>query len=345
MWGSRADLGERLTEAQAGELFVWLSKQFPHAQDPYRDDAGAMTVRETVGRFRDAIMGDLRDRGTPAAVDSIRRAVKELPGVGWLGPTLVLAQEQARRNSWQPLSPEELLALAANSEKRIVASEAQLRDVVLESLERLQSNLIDAGTMIFVWDHVKDQSAKKLSAAPTLATAFDAGTLSTQAATGTADDPAKTPPSGPIPSDEAKLRLLVKDHLDRDLRARGILLNQEVEIRPGEFLDIYVTVALPGTTSGRVSVVIEVKGCWNEGLKDSMEKQLRDRYLQGASSRHGIYLVGWFLCDRWDKRDYRHGKTPKWKLEDARKFFVKQAKDLGVGGISLDAVTLDLALR
>jgi hypothetical protein len=226
MWGSRADLGARLSEAQAGELFVWLAKQFPHAEDPDRGEPGAMSSRETVGRFRDAIMGDLKDRGTGAA----------------------------------------------------------------------------------------------------------AGGASPTATTGTAGKPSKTPPPGPTPSDESKLRLFVKDHLDKDLRMRGILLNQEVEIRPGEFLDIYyVTVALPGTTGARASVVIEVKGCWNNEVRESMEKQLRDRYLQGASSRHGIYLVGWFLCDRWDKRDYRYRKTPKWDVEDARRFFRDQAKSLEVG--------------
>ena len=36
-----------------------------------------------------------------------------------------------------------------------------------------------------------------------------------------------------------------------------------------------------------------------------METQLRDRYLAGVSSRHGIYLVGWFLCDRWDRSGRR----------------------------------------
>jgi len=211
-------------------------------------------------------------------------------------------------------------------------------------LERLQAGLIDAGTMIFVWDNVRDQSSKELSSDTALATAPPAAVPATPPA-GVGTEGKERLPMGPVPSDEAKLRLLVKDHLDKDLRARGILLNQEVEIRPGEFLDIYVSVLLPGELGARASIVIEIKGCWNNGLKDSMEKQLRDRYLQGVSSRHGIYLVGWFLCDRWDKRDYRYRKTPKWTLEDARKFFRAQAKALAVGGISLDAVTLDLALR
>jgi hypothetical protein len=316
-----------------------------------------MDPRETVARFRDAIMGDLRDRGTPAALDAIRGAIAALPHVPWLGPTLVLAQEQARRKLWQPPKPSEIIALAANADRRLVASADQLRDVVLESLARLQDDLIDAGTMVFVWDNVKDQSSKATGAAAPGrrprgkkgrgATSGPAPGATAETGGGATVEPTTgaEPIFGPRPGDEAKLRLLVKEHLDRDLRQRGILLNQEVEIRPGEFLDIYVSAALPGSPAGRVAVVIEVKGCWNEGLQTSMETQLRDRYLAGVSSRHGIYLVGWFLCDRWDRGDYRYGKTPKWTLADARANFEAQAARLSVGGLSLRAVTLDLALR
>jgi hypothetical protein len=303
-------------------------------------------------------MGDLRDRGTPAAIDAIRAAMAELPDVPWLGPTLVMAREQARRKLWHPPRPREIVALAANADRRLVANAAQLRDVVIESLARLQDNLIDSGTMVFVWDNVRDQSSKATGGKATpakkargkkgrgAAAVPPTGAAAAPGGGGTAESiDAAAAVVGPRPGDEAKLRLLVKEHLDRDLRQRGILLNQEVEIRPGEFLDIYVSAALPGPPMERAAVVIEVKGCWNDGLQTSMEAQLRDRYLAGVSSRHGIYLVGWFLCDRWDHADYRYGRTPKWTLADARSFFGAQAVALSGDGVSLSAVTLDLALR
>jgi len=129
---------------------------------------------------------------------------------------------------------------------------------------------------------------------------------------------------------------------------------REVEIRrgegsgTGEETDIHVTAVIPGLTEGsyeQVRVIIEAKGCWNQKLKTSMKDQLVDRYLKDNECYHGIYLVGWYICDQWDKDDRRKTKTPKWSLQEARQFFEKQADNLSASGNNIRAVVINTSLR
>jgi hypothetical protein len=49
-----------------------------------------------------------------------------------------------------------------------------------------------------------------------------------------------------------------------------------------------------------VTVVIEVKGCWNASIRTGLSEQLVGDYLRLNGQTHGIYLVGWFVCEQWD---------------------------------------------
>lgn len=44
----------------------------------------------------------------------------------------------------------------------------------------------------------------------------------------------------------------------------------------------------------KVTVIIETKGCWNEGVNTAQRTQLADRYLRRDRTAAGIYLVGYF---------------------------------------------------
>jgi hypothetical protein len=95
----------------------------------------------------------------------------------------------------------------------------------------------------------------------------------------------------------------------------------------------------------RISVVIEVKGCWHEELHHAMQTQLVDRYLNEAHCQHGMYLVGWFNCQQWDKKDARGSKAPKIDIEEVRNQFDAQAKELSQAGLAIRAFVMDTALR
>ena len=117
----------------------------------------------------------------------------------------------------------------------------------------------------------------------------------------------------------------------------------------GERTDIHVDAFVPG--SGRemadpASVIVEVKGCWNRELNSAIEEQLMGRYLAGnATCHHGLYLVGWFNCDQWDKDDRRRGRAPSYGLDEAHERFAEQAEVLSEKGPHVRAVVVNAALR
>lgn len=94
-----------------------------------------------------------------------------------------------------------------------------------------------------------------------------------------------------------------------------------------------------------VRVIIEVKGSWHRDLAEAMVTQLWERYLRDNSCQHGLYLVGWFNCDAWDRKDYRRNNAPKLSLEEARVRFQTQAAGLTEGGAIIRAVIMDAAFR
>ena len=120
----------------------------------------------------------------------------------------------------------------------------------------------------------------------------------------------------------------MKLHFDDDLKGKGIIVNREVEIRRGEKTDIHVDAILSGERTGVVDVVtviIEVKGCWNPNLKTAMETQLVDRYLKDNECDYGIFLVGWYLCEKWDEDDYKKDNCSRNSQEDLVRFLDEQS--------------------
>jgi hypothetical protein len=97
----------------------------------------------------------------------------------------------------------------------------------------------------------------------------------------------------------------------------------------------------------RVTVVIEVKGCWNNKLLTAMREQLRDRYLAEGGCRHGLYVVGWFPVEQWDADDYRRGGARRQlpaTFDEVRSHFLAQAAELSDGARRVRAVVLDCSL-
>jgi hypothetical protein len=92
----------------------------------------------------------------------------------------------------------------------------------------------------------------------------------------------------------------------------------------------------------KLTVIIEVKGCWHNELNKAMREQLAEKYLADNICKAGIYLVGWFNCDSWDKNDSRYKKAPKKISKDqAQEKFDKQAAELSKDGYNIKAVVLD----
>jgi hypothetical protein len=113
------------------------------------------------------------------------------------------------------------------------------------------------------------------------------------------------------------------------LRSRGVTTKLEVKIREGEYVDIYVAAVTAGRIPRPISLIIEVKGCWNPSLKTSLDAQLAQRYLKDNLSGFGIFLVAWFMCERGDERDTeRRAQTPKESVHEICALLEAQAREV-----------------
>ena len=295
-----------LTEAQKADLYVWIERFYPHDEDPVKK-SGLVTKRESIGRFRDSVLRSLQDHGTYEACRQVRKLLDLFPDSWELKWALSRAKSMARRMTWEPLTPANILKVTRGSRKRLVRSEAELTKVVIESLGRMEEKLHgEVPAVQFLWD-------------------------------------------GTRPKSENDFSDWVKLHLDDDLNRRGVVANREVQIhRSKDRTDLHVNAVVPGPDTDSydvIRVIIEVKGSWHRDLKTAMQDQLINQYLQDNQCTSGIYLVGWFNCDKWDDSDYKKHDAPKCSLEEARAYFDEQAQALSGSELQVAAYVVDTALR
>lgn len=309
------DLPVRIGERNTADLFIWLNKHFPRKDDPNEQGAHQVVPRESLAYYRDSLLRSLEAKGTQEAIRAIEHIQKELPDLGSLNFYLVKARENVRRTNWLPLPTNDFLFLTRDPSSRLILNADHLLEALMESLMRLEKKLQgETPNAIFLWNDLPN--TKKLR-----------------------------------PKSEDRFSDFVKTHLTEDLS--GVIALREVEIRPpkqgeggspGERIDIYVIGYVP-LIKEHVRVIIEVKGCWNQKVQTAMEKQLSKRYLNESGCDHGIYLVGWFSCNQWDKRDSRKNKISVNDIEKARKKFDKQAKKISTDGKTIKSFIMNCALR
>lgn len=310
-----AGLECKLSEQAIGEVLRWLYQRFP----PERESAQGYSYIQS---WRDTLRVHLRKQGTRDACTALRQLHDAFPQYPWLNDDVLHAQRALRRAAWTPPTPEQVLKLVADRRVRFVATGLQLLDVLQESLHLLQAQLHGQTPMApFFWDQLSPVKWR--------------------------------PKSEPYLSD------LLVHHLRSTLIERGVILNREVEIRrrtssageSGQQTDIHVDAIAPatgGVEADRLTVIIEVKGCWHREVKTAMQTQLVDRYLRDNQCQHGLYVVGWYLCDQWDDEDRRRSATPWTSLEAARQELTAQAQELTRSLVPLSEVrafVLDCRLR
>jgi hypothetical protein len=310
-------LGVRLSEADTAQLFIWLETKYPQAADPAHEGAHIVSPRDAVASYRDGVLRMLRERGTPAAVAALRTIHEALPQLDWMTTVIAEAIRTMLRKTWRPLAPADFLEVTRCPGTRLVQSAAQLQEVILESLGRLQE-LLQGETPAArdLWDKVSKKRFK--------------------------------------PTDENDFSDYIKRHLEMDLRKRGIVSMREVEIRRGrgggggERTDIHVTGIVPGANDGeynQVRVIIEVKGSWHREVDTAMQTQLVDRYLTDNDCAHGVYIVGWYRCALWDSTDRRLKASPDETVAQLHERLERQAASLTNNSQSIRAVALNAALR
>jgi hypothetical protein len=148
------------------------------------------------------------------------------------------------------------------------------------------------------------------------------------------------------PKGEEPISREIGTELQEMLLGRGISVTCETKIREGQYVDLYIAAVIPGAEARKLSLIIEVKGCWNRELMGALESQLAMRYLRDNLSSRGIYLVAWFLCDRWSGADYRKDRTPKTTLTDLSQLLESRANQVNAEtGSQIRVFMLDATIR
>jgi hypothetical protein len=304
-----------LAALEMAKLYVWLSRTFPQAEDS-EWNSGIMTPRDKTGDFRDSVLRVIQNTGSQESCQAVRWISSQLPHLDWMKWVILSAEEITRRRTWNPPSAKEVLELVQRQEAYRIANEEQLAALVLRALNKIDESLQDVTpSAIELWNEKKR-------------TKF-------------------------WPKDEKDLSDWIVRRLNSELRGRGIVLNREVEIRrgqggKGEETDILISAFSRGTNREAIdiiSVVVEVKGCWNKELLTALDSQLVGRYLKENACHTGLYVVGWFGCKQWDEGDYRKKATPKKSLEDLKMTLNDQAKALSKDGSKIFSFVLNAALR
>jgi hypothetical protein len=307
-------LARRFESELLADIYLWIERHVrasPASAKPHhswwRDrDASVHPIQQ-------AIREELVIKTSRNAEAALDRLCRDLPGDSVLREKLYYSRVFVRARTWAPPSTREILEMVGLQRRRLVRTEGELLDVLLESLERLQQKLHGETLPVrFLWN--KD-------------------------------------PSGHFtPKDELHLSDWVKQHLEDDLAGHRVVVNREVELRPstppreGERVDIWVdAIANRGGQEDRITVIIEVKLSKNRELWTAMEHQLVVRYLAENRNRHGLYLVGWYACSHWNETTPLpgEGRVP---LARARAFLAEQARSLSQNGVEVRAFVLDAAL-
>lgn len=300
---------QSMSEIDLADLYIWLVKEFPPEEYNRPEGVHSVTPAVSIGDWRDSVLRVLMDKGTTESCVQIERLAFALPQYKWIKEfTLLEARRIALQRTWHAPTAEDIFKLAENQELRLVNSPDELMNIVLGSLVSLQRKL-QSGSLpraIDLWDKSK-------------------------------------------PKDEKALSDYVAAYLQEDIKKHGIIVNREVEIRRGNETDIHISAFgrdhLGRPTGDPMKVTIETKGCWHRDLDTAMESQLVGQYLSTDDCRHGIYLVGWFVCSAWtDKNDSRLKRVPKLSLSQVKEKYEQQANHLSTKNVlCVKSVILDIS--
>ncbi|MGR9114376.1 MAG: NACHT domain-containing protein [Gammaproteobacteria bacterium] len=253
-----------LDEAQLGWLYDRLRELFPPVEDPpIPDNVYTPTRRHDTSKFRDEMIGRLKNMATPEAIKELDRICKAYPDSPWL----VRVKADACKNLWRQersrLTFADSIRLLSDANVSVVRTSIELMNVVEGALRRFAHEAKHGSPPLvtFLWDEKQNK-----------------------------------------PVSEQRLSDFLKFYLNREWRDGRIIINREVEIRNlrdfgiGERTDLFVQSVSTGgdTHQPQLSVVIEIKPDNQAKPQKDIPDQLVGKYLDGESRSCGIYLIGWF---------------------------------------------------
>ncbi|TFD47151.1 hypothetical protein E3T33_03760 [Cryobacterium sp. TMT1-2-1] len=295
-------------------MYLWLEQHFPSDTDPTFDDVHPVGARETLGEWRDSIVRALVSRGSASSVRQVERIAEALPNHGWLRRSVIAARANRRLEQWESLTPKQLLELAESTHNHLVRSARDLMDLSLSVLGLVQARIQgDTPDSPLLWDTASQQ-----------------------------------------PKSEDEVSDYLRNRMNDFFASRGAVVNREVQarrIRPsgiGERVDLRIDAFSEGATSAErpvLTLVGEVKGCWNTDLETSIESQLADRYMADHGSSLGLYIVIWFSTEEWNTSDSRRAVAARRTRAEVSAALNERADALRLRGRDIRIVHLDASIR
>jgi hypothetical protein len=293
----------RLDEESLYSIYKWADNVLPDVKPPAASEPYWISAEHRAREWCDSLLSNLAGKGTSVSVKLLDDLSKQQPDNLAIAAQVIRAQASASANLWTPPDSRSLSLLLSDPNRWLVRSSKELSDAIVSVLGSISARLHTHCELL--WDSW----------------------------------PTGSPPRGSRwwrPKAEAALCAYVSHELEIRLAARGVLVNREVMIKPtnatgaGDRTDVLVDTVqsthgnwFSSTRAERISVVIEVKGSWNEGLRESIRTQLVNRYLPEANTDSGIYLVGWYPLHLWtaqgdDRRRQAAQVEPKMLLAELR---------------------------
>ena len=265
----------QISEADLADLYARLTDHI--------GISGILDHQFEGGFFTDApsnlhreLLGLLISKKTPEAVrelTGLATRYPELTDLRWHAKAVARAVAELQVGR---LVPEQLWRLAADTNLRTISDARHLQDIVLASLDRLQAVLQGPnGLVVTLWNRKS----------------------------------AAVDHTDWWPCWEEDFSDLVAAFLRQDIGGHRVVINREVQFDrpgfPGRRTDIQIQATAPPIDSDDpLTVVIECKGCWHQDVPTALADQLVRDYLR-APRTAGIYLVGYFDCDRWSHEERR----------------------------------------
>jgi len=212
---------DALAVPELASVYRWLSGIFPPTDDPgWRPGFQFTTPEQQAREWRDRTLEALVNTGTTEAVDALAWLHDEYPDRPILLYSLVRCRTLAARDGWKAPQPADVAQFLDDAARRFARSEAELCDVLLETLDTIVADL--TGHSDLLWNRIpKRYMPKDLQA----------------------DD-------GWCPKLEYALQEYLMHELNLRLTRRGIIINREVLVRPtdpttgaGDQADILVETA------------------------------------------------------------------------------------------------------
>ena len=296
-----------------GKMYIWLHEQYPKETRPEHEDVYTPAAIDKIHRLKNEIINHLSQSGIAGSSIVLDSILQRFPEDTWLTNCILDAKRAEQANTLPILSVENIKELSnQKTDSRCFNSVQDLLDLVMTELERYCTDLQgDPLTVRYLWN----------------------------------TDPIR-------PRNEEDLSDHLKNYLDLRLTT-DVVINREVQIRrklykdgiSGSRTDLWIQ-AFDERGSG-LTICIEVKCNWNGSAKTALKKQLIDKYMSGQTATAGIFLLGWFGCDSWDRNDNRRtAATAIWSdMDSAIADLQNQAEKEQKSGSTVQPIVIDCTLR